>query len=308
MAGVRTDALEASLADDAAEWLLSLPSCEPVSLQTALAGLPAARISAAGVTLADVCPVARSGVVPRDEPGQRFLTWVGQRYGDDVETTDSHVARAPREDDRRWFAMMAPGTRWMDYRADGSATLTALSALLRRVTEALEEDRGLEERLGASLDQVRRLARSADGSLSLRLLLETIEPMDGELEHHLLADAYLQKREGNHGDWLARLAPDRPSKTITSHIAKDGYSYVHPFENRSLSVREAARIQTFPDWFSFAGVGIVDAFRVIGNAVPPLLSNQLADRALRLLAASDAGGEQVGSPAGPADGTAEAAG
>lgn len=60
------------------------------------------------------------------------------------------------------------------------------------------------------------------------------------------------------------------SRTITAHLAKDGYWYIHPTENRTLSVREAARIQTFPDWFRFEGTRS-HAFRQIGNAAPPAL-------------------------------------
>lgn len=65
------------------------------------------------------------------------------------------------------------------------------------------------------------------------------------------------------------------SRSITAHIAKDGYWYIHPKENRTLTVREAARIQTFPDRFRFAGTRS-DAFRQIGNAVPPSLGRAAA--------------------------------
>jgi site-specific DNA-cytosine methylase len=139
------------------------------------------------------------------------------------------------------------------------------------------------ERLDLTAEAVAGLAERIDGSLPIRLLLEAIKPDDAEEDHHLLTATYLSKREGNHGDWLARLAADRPAKTIVSHMAKDTYAYVHPWEERTLSVREAARIQTFPDWFSFGQMSLVDAFRAIGNAVPPLLSAQLASRVSQVL-------------------------
>jgi DNA (cytosine-5)-methyltransferase 1 len=76
-------------------------------------------------------------------------------------------------------------------------------------------------------------------------------------------------------DKYKRLDWDERSRSITAHIAKDGYWYIHPEESRTLTVREAARIQTFPDSFRFAG-GRSHAFQQIGNAVPPLLGQAAA--------------------------------
>lgn len=86
-------------------------------------------------------------------------------------------------------------------------------------------------------------------------------------------------------DKMKRLLRNRPSWTVTAHLAKDGYMYIHPTQDRSITVREAARLQSFPDTFVFRGARS-SQFHQVGNAVPPLLARAVADEIGRVLGAS----------------------
>ena len=72
-------------------------------------------------------------------------------------------------------------------------------------------------------------------------------------------------------DRYTRQSRTEPCSTIVAHLSKDGLMFIHPTQNRSLTPREAARIQSFPDWFRFPA-SRTHAFRLIGNAVPPLVA------------------------------------
>lgn len=81
-------------------------------------------------------------------------------------------------------------------------------------------------------------------------------------------------REDIFADRLKRLVNDQPSWTVIAHIGMDGYMYIHPTENRTLSVREAARLQSFPDDFVFIG-NQQETYVQVGNAVPTLLAKAM---------------------------------
>lgn len=146
-----------------------------------------------------------------------------------------------------------------------------------------------------------------DSELKVWLNHETRGHMTSDLRRYVYAAAFAEAFEyspkgheefslkglrPNHANWESGNFSDRfrvqlkdePATTVTSHISKDGHYFIHPDPSqcRSLTVREAARLQTFPDNYFFQG-NRTQQFHQVGNAVPPLLAAQIANIVKMLL-------------------------
>ncbi|WP_243078880.1 DNA cytosine methyltransferase [Pantoea sp. MQR6] len=112
-------------------------------------------------------------------------------------------------------------------------------------------------------------------------IFEFMKPGDNYMDLPPEVRKILPFQEGRFQDRLKRLVMEQPSWTILAHIGMDGYRYIHPSETRTLSVREAARIQSFPDHFKFVG-NMREQYIQVGNSVPPLLAKSIADQVMIL--------------------------
>jgi len=113
--------------------------------------------------------------------------------------------------------------------------------------------------------------------------------MDSDTKYSDLEEGLRRYRADIFDDKYKRLDWNGLGRTITAHIAKDGYGFIHPDQDRTITVREAARIQTFPDHIRFVGPPSA-AFKQIGNAVPPRLGEYLGRAVLDSLDAGEVSG------------------
>lgn len=185
----------------------------------------------------------------------------------------------------------------------------------KQILTPLSERRSLPLNIGGNFIETDTKAATSeldcwyfDKRLGGTLQHETRSHMESDLKRYLFLSTVNAARSGNEAraitleQWPAQLLPlhdnvqnsddlsqvgfkdrfrvqsrDIPATTITSHISKDGHYFIHydPRQCRSLTVREAARIQTFPDNYYFEG-NRTEQYKQVGNAVPPLLAWKIA--------------------------------
>jgi DNA (cytosine-5)-methyltransferase 1 len=191
--------------------------------------------------------------VPVTDYARKMRNWPGYEAG---EALMDHVIRyLPR--DYKLFARLRPGDQYPEAYRLAKAMFEQALADRRRSGETL-----------------------AEGSSAWRALRDSIVP---PYDHRKFPNKW------------RKMEADLPARTLLAHLGKDSYSHIHydSAQARTISVREAARLQSFPDGFVFCGT-MNPAFRQIGNAVPPLLAKAIAVTLLeQITAALDAPRQQA---------------
>jgi DNA (cytosine-5)-methyltransferase 1 len=103
-----------------------------------------------------------------------------------------------------------------------------------------------------------------------------------DIPHDLLPEGLKRARRSDHTKRYGRLHPDSLCSTVLTKCDPHWGSFFHPTQNRVISVREAARIQSFPDSYQFSG-SITQQYEQIGNAVPPLLGKAIGDAIIKMI-------------------------
>ena len=137
---------------------------------------------------------------------------------------------------------------------------------------------------------MRKRSKSAHNHSCARLSAINLErlkhiPQGGswrDIPHSLLPKGMQAARRSDHTKRYGRLSPGGICSTILTKCDPHWGSYFHPHQDRVLSVREAARIQSFPDTYHFTG-SVGDQYAQVGNAVPPLMAKAIGDKVLSLM-------------------------
>ena len=216
----------------------------------------------------------------KSSPRERAAVTVREAIDDLTALTDHLTTRRPRGDFRRRMAYRSAPLSWYAELMRSWPGLPVPTGIddhaVRRTPRDYETFRRM--RPGDRFPEAVAIARAIRDEEFARLQAAGNAPDPGTQEWEELDARFVPPYdEHDFPDKWRKLFPDRPSWTVPAHLAKDSYSHIHYDEAqaRMISIREAARLQSFPDAFLFTG-NMGDCFRQIGNAVPPLLARAVA--------------------------------
>jgi DNA (cytosine-5)-methyltransferase 1 len=163
--------------------------------------------------------------------------------------------------------------RWKNFESDGGVYDHAIRSLSERDFAIF---RGMKP--GDQYPAAHRLATEIFEKELSKLGKKGCRPRIGSVAYEELRNRTVPPYDpGKFPNKWRKMASDEPARTLMAHLGKDGYSHIHydSRQSRTISVREAARLMSFPDGFRFVGT-MNPAFRQIGNAVPPLMAAAFA--------------------------------
>lgn len=237
-------------------------------------------------------------------------TSVGEAIGD-LPRLRSRLSKQ-FDSDEEWGAVVATHFTEMAKETFRMTELAKLHPVLKESAANIARGLGhgalrLEKRIAGSAEFGILSSWYVDRNLKVWLNHEARGHMNSDLRRYAFASAFakafnrspkghddfsLSGLRPNHENWESGKFADRfrvqvhnrPATTVTSHISKDGHYFIHPdpLQCRSLTVREAARLQTFQDNYLFEG-NRTEQFHQVGNAVPPLLAKKIGELVYALL-------------------------
>lgn len=167
--------------------------------------------------------------------------------------------------------------------ADQDTTVRQAIADLPLIPHGMREDPQLYRARGKRSHYADLMRAQSNGMLADHVTrmhneqdLEAFESMPEGGVYHELEARFKRYRDDIFKDKYRKMRWDTPAGTVTAHLSKDCYTHIHPEQQRTVSIREAARLQSFPDDFRFFG-NMGERFRQIGNAVPPLMALGIAE-------------------------------
>jgi DNA (cytosine-5)-methyltransferase 1 len=230
---------------------------DPVSVKDVLGGLPA----------------LRSGLSKEKESGSRWLEVISEIYEHDWLAEDLKSKNSSFRD--HFLATLSDlDTQKLSRGADFIKSKPALT------NSTILDTWYLDHRIGGVCNHLTRAHMNSDlHRYFYSACFATFNEISAKLDDfpRQLMPNHKNASTGSFKDRFRVQLGDQPAKTITSHISKDGHYYIHydPIQCRSLTVREAARLQTFPDNYFFEG-NRTQQYHQVGNAVPPLLARKIA--------------------------------
>jgi DNA (cytosine-5)-methyltransferase 1 len=197
----------------------------------------------------------------------------------------------PSRKPSRWAAGMR---HWPGFEADPAGVRDHVIRYLPRDYSIFARMRA-----GDQYPQALAIANRLFANEVARLQRARVCPREGSAAWHRIHAAIVPPYDaGKFPNKWRKMWRDEPARTLMAHLGKDSYSHIHydSSQARPISVREAARLQSFPDGFAFSGA-MNSAFRQIGNAVPPLMAFALGEHMLATLRTSRKANAAVGTAA-----------